>query len=754
MSAAMDGVYSICTGLLLRVVVDAATFHNVKLYGTLIGLWEGIVVLHYVKKVPTSSDPYLALGVRLFVDFIVTASIFRLMIVLLWTTLGSVIADVAPAVWVGYGLKKRWSRLRRELYWTTRLLSRKRRTATVRFVTVPTIASGSASSDVSSVVGSTVVTTAAPLSTLATESIAPTSPATRSYPPTRLPNRRRRSSIPGTLPGSGWSETDTDGGSRVGFDRASTLSGSVFRSESGFVSESVFPSQASSHITISQFIPANPSEDSLTVSSSQTSRSSSPTYSLEYSDDPSASNPLEIPSDMEEDEEEEQVLVHVKSFPIIEETTPKQIPVVLPPTPSDTFRDWESSQEGEDMGEEVLEVPPSPWIPQIPDQELLDEWETVSVEEAEAPPVPPKDDAPEPSSPPQDDGSDATSVNAPSTIAPLPPLTSETSPPDATSSDSVPEAEVAGDITSSMPEPEPIVEPSPEVDPHPPTSDEPTDESEPTPVPPETNEEPPTESPPPPPTTDEPTRTPPPSFEDIYGEDLPKSSDAEPEPDAKPEVSEEAQPSTPSVPPSPAASVRHALSLRKEALELNARIASLGRKRKTSLSERTAESLSAAMLAKIEIDRAEKELAELNAKAEGAFVGAYNPPTASLYEFNTTGLTPEEAVRQTETRLGQLLLTPVPPAGTRPEDLAHDSPNRGALKVTMEQSIKGRLVKTQLLSALTENGMNWNEDTSRPNVIFVLIPVMAESESGDAPPEAVEGTTDGDKKDRIGEEEY
>lgn len=50
-SNAMDGVYSIVAGLVLRIVVDAATFHNVKLSGTLIGLWEGVVLLHYVNKV-------------------------------------------------------------------------------------------------------------------------------------------------------------------------------------------------------------------------------------------------------------------------------------------------------------------------------------------------------------------------------------------------------------------------------------------------------------------------------------------------------------------------------------------------------------------------------------------------------------------------------------------------------------------------------------------------------------------------------
>ncbi|KAJ7750306.1 hypothetical protein B0H16DRAFT_1266466, partial [Mycena metata] len=84
----MDGVYSIAAGLVLRLVVDAATFHNIKLSGTLVGLWEGVVLLHYLNKAPGSTDPYLAYGVRLFVDFLVTESLFKLVIVLLWSTMG------------------------------------------------------------------------------------------------------------------------------------------------------------------------------------------------------------------------------------------------------------------------------------------------------------------------------------------------------------------------------------------------------------------------------------------------------------------------------------------------------------------------------------------------------------------------------------------------------------------------------------------------------------------------------------------
>ncbi|KAJ7201389.1 hypothetical protein GGX14DRAFT_656690 [Mycena pura] len=686
----MDGVYSIVAGLLLRVVVDAATFHNVKLSGTLIGLWEGIVLLHYVNKAPSSSDPYLAYGVRLFVDFIVTESIFKLMIVLLWSTMGMVLADVAPAVWVDYGLKRQWSRLRHELYWATRMFSRKR-TSTVRFVVSPTIAS-----TVSSEAGSTIATTTVPLSRTAPES--PTSSVAPARPPM---NARRRSLVPGTFPGGEWSETETEAGTVVAGVDETTATGSVF------------PSQ-SSHVTFVRVIPSEPSEDSYTF----TTRSSSPTYSLEYSDDPSASNPVDIPSEVEDE-----ILVHGHGrHQIMEEalqTTPKQLVVVLPPTPSESLQDWESSSRDDDDEDE--DVPSSPWMPLIPDHEPLEEWETVNSEEVEAPPpAPPPKDTPELS--PQDDGSDATSIGAPSTIAPTP-----------APADSAPIDPPSAQPSTTIP-----------VFDHTPLATTPEEPSEPT----QAAEEPPSEptvdesaqtdnvAPPPasadagaasdPPLTGKAVQTPPPSFEDLFSSDA-RAANPDSARDSGPPLE---RANTPPPAPSPVLSIKHALALRKEALELNARIATLSRQRKTSLSESTGAATSSAMLAKIEIESAKKALAELNEKAEGAFVGAYNPPTASLYEFNTTGLTPEEAVRQTEARLGKLLLGPVPPAGTTPEDLAHDSPNRGALKVTMQQSIKGRVVKKELLAALNNDGMNWFEDPSRPNVVFVLLPVTAgQSES-------------------------
>ncbi|KAJ7497691.1 hypothetical protein FB451DRAFT_1359880 [Mycena latifolia] len=713
-SNAMDGVYSILAGLLLRVVVDAATFHNVKLSATLVGLWEGVVLLHYVNKAPSSTDPYLAYGVRLFVDFLFTESIFKLLIVLLWSTMGMVLADVAPAVWADTGLKRQWSRVRRDLFRSTRMFA-KRRTTTVRFVSAPTIASTVSS------VGSTVTTTAIPPSIPpSTTTALPESPTTPVAPVHRPIIIRRKSLVPGTFPGAEWSGTDTDAGTAVEEDGDEE---DEEDDEDDEGEEATVPPQ-SSHVTISRIVPIR-SDFSYTTNSYTTSpRSSSPTYSLDYSDDPSASNPVDIPSDVED---EYAARVQGRRAYSHRETTPKQMVVVLPPTPSESLNDWGSVHGGED-------VPPSPWMPLIPDQEPLDEWETVNAEgeETEAPVPPPKDVTNIPSktgSSHEEEENDAASVAAPSTLAPDP----VPDPP-------APVEDPNRVSSITMPIPDPALPPAEEETLEAAATEEPV-APEPAFVPePDAAQ---AQNPPPPA-----ERTPPPSFEDLYGSEAELVPDVtEPTTTLAPSERAASRPATPVPSPSPVPSIKHALSLRKEAIEITARIAALARQRKSSLSEGSAAATAAAMLAKIEMERAEKELQLLNEKAEGAFVGAYNPPTASLYELNTTGLTGEEAVRQTETRLGKLLLAPVPPAGTTPEDLAHDSPNRGALKVVLEQSIKGRVVKQKLLAALNENGLSWFDDPSRPNVIFVMLPVKPDPEPEPAPPAADEPPPKKDEDD-------
>ncbi|KDQ27556.1 hypothetical protein PLEOSDRAFT_1026937, partial [Pleurotus ostreatus PC15] len=84
----MDSLLAIATGLVLRAVVSLVTHDDLRTSCTLIGVWEGIVLMHFLNKMPRSYDPYVAYGVRLFIDFIWTESLYRLVVVLLWTGMG------------------------------------------------------------------------------------------------------------------------------------------------------------------------------------------------------------------------------------------------------------------------------------------------------------------------------------------------------------------------------------------------------------------------------------------------------------------------------------------------------------------------------------------------------------------------------------------------------------------------------------------------------------------------------------------
>jgi hypothetical protein len=90
----MGSILAISLGFALRFVVN-----NDHIGGSLVGLWEGAVLYHFLEKWPTSFGPYVGLGFRLLVDFLFTESIYRLTIVLVWTGLGFVLADVTPTFW-------------------------------------------------------------------------------------------------------------------------------------------------------------------------------------------------------------------------------------------------------------------------------------------------------------------------------------------------------------------------------------------------------------------------------------------------------------------------------------------------------------------------------------------------------------------------------------------------------------------------------------------------------------------------------
>ena len=112
-SFAMDSIFAISLGFALRLIVDTASHHNDRVGSSLVGLWEGAVLYHFLEKWPKSFDPYVGLGVRLLVDFLFTESIYRLAIVLLWTGLGFVLSDVTPAFWYDKNLHRFYRRTRR-----------------------------------------------------------------------------------------------------------------------------------------------------------------------------------------------------------------------------------------------------------------------------------------------------------------------------------------------------------------------------------------------------------------------------------------------------------------------------------------------------------------------------------------------------------------------------------------------------------------------------------------------------------------
>ncbi|KAJ3538305.1 hypothetical protein NM688_g6540 [Phlebia brevispora] len=90
----MDNLVAVGIGLGMRALIDSLAGES---YSTsaIVGIWEGVVLNHFLAKYPTSIDPYLAYAFRLFIDFLFAKSMTRIVIILLWTFLGMLLADVA-----------------------------------------------------------------------------------------------------------------------------------------------------------------------------------------------------------------------------------------------------------------------------------------------------------------------------------------------------------------------------------------------------------------------------------------------------------------------------------------------------------------------------------------------------------------------------------------------------------------------------------------------------------------------------------
>ncbi|KAG0707086.1 hypothetical protein DFH29DRAFT_771222, partial [Suillus ampliporus] len=85
----MENVIAIGAGLVLRSAIDLLTDSDHRLTSTLVGLWEGIVLSHFLHKYPRNpNDAYLALVTRFAIDFMLTNSLVRFVLTGVWTLVG------------------------------------------------------------------------------------------------------------------------------------------------------------------------------------------------------------------------------------------------------------------------------------------------------------------------------------------------------------------------------------------------------------------------------------------------------------------------------------------------------------------------------------------------------------------------------------------------------------------------------------------------------------------------------------------
>ncbi|KAK7692476.1 hypothetical protein QCA50_004101 [Cerrena zonata] len=108
----MDSILSVALGLGLRALINNVT-QNPYRASVLIGIWEGVVLNHFLVKHPRSVDPYVAFGFRLFVDFLFTESFLRMTIIVLWTGLGLVFSDLGRDLSKDRRFRRLWRRIRR-----------------------------------------------------------------------------------------------------------------------------------------------------------------------------------------------------------------------------------------------------------------------------------------------------------------------------------------------------------------------------------------------------------------------------------------------------------------------------------------------------------------------------------------------------------------------------------------------------------------------------------------------------------------
>lgn len=381
----MDNFLAIGLGLAVRHVVHALSRADPRMTGTLVGMWEGAVLAHLLKKSRGTLDPLLGYTVRLFVDYYLAENFTRLVLIIVWTGLGVILADIAPALWVDVGFHRYWRRFRRDLRYVSRSMPSVDifpRARTVRFSPRPTTAFLSDSD-----------TTVTPI------------PAQSSAAPTRPHSKRH-------VPGSFESDTDT----------IISETGSLrFRQ-----SELYQPQRRQSFYPAFSTIFRDNVSDVTSVGHDVDEGNVSSPLSDSVTDDMSAANPNEIPDELE--------LEYIDTKP--EEGTPKQRNMGLP-TPTDSLHPFDPMRHEDDH----VRPPPPADIRTIPD--TYDDWENITKNDADIvpPPLPKKDNehqlanetpSPQPIPPPnpsQPTGQNITSAARQDTLPDTPDLTPVEKPP-------------------------------------------------------------------------------------------------------------------------------------------------------------------------------------------------------------------------------------------------------------------------------------------------------------------------------------
>ncbi|KAJ8472734.1 hypothetical protein ONZ51_g8331 [Trametes cubensis] len=207
----MDNLLAIGVGLGLRALIDNVTNHNHRLNGSLLGLWEGAVLRHFISTYPASIDPYVAYGFRLLVDLLWTTSWVRLFITILWSFMGMLLSDVFVDLWADRRFRRFTRHVRHSvIYPLLSLFSSRRRRSSgsstgsaprAQYYQIP--ASSSATS------------TARSPTSLRSPTLQPRSPTDVTGPPFRPPAptpavpRRSALRVPGSFSST---ETDTEAG--------------------------------------------------------------------------------------------------------------------------------------------------------------------------------------------------------------------------------------------------------------------------------------------------------------------------------------------------------------------------------------------------------------------------------------------------------------------------------------------------------------------------------------------------------------